>query len=104
MTRLRSGSRSSFAALAKARRGWADGALPRPSGAKPRFHNRGEASVQRRMARRACFPAAVHPEPLVGITADKVFNDFGEFCGVGYYVGLVVMGANQLDGGIKAQN
>jgi hypothetical protein len=46
----------------------------------------------------------VHPEPLFGIFADEGFDDFGEFCGVGYDVGLVVTGANQFDGGVEAED
>src|ERR1035437_6507025 len=52
--------------------------------------------IQPWLAWRAGLPAAMDPEPLVGIAADEVFDDFGEFGGVGYYVGLVVTGANQL--------
>ena len=60
--------------------------------------------VQRRFPWWAGLPAAMDPEPLVGILADEVFDDFGEFCGVGYDVGFVVAGANQLYGGIEAQD
>src|ERR1035437_9827476 len=59
--------------------------------------------VQRRLAWWAGLPAAVHPEPLVGVAADDVFDDFGEFCGVGDNVGLVISCANQLYGGIKGR-
>src|SRR5208282_5623901 len=57
--------------------------------------------IQRGLAWWARLPAAVHPEPLVGIAADEILDNFGEFCGVGYYVGLVIAGANQLYGGIE---
>src|SRR6266403_5863880 len=60
--------------------------------------------IQRWLAFWACLPATVDPQPLIGIAADEVFDDFGEFCGVGYDVGLVITGANQLDGGIEAQD
>src|SRR5271166_2026083 len=56
------------------------------------------------MAWGAGFPAPVDPEPLVGIAADEGFDDLGEFGGVGYYVSLVIDGANQFYGGIEAQD
>src|SRR5208282_3011622 len=48
-------------------------------------------SVQRRLAFGPCLPAPMHPEPLVGITPNDVFDDFGELSGVGDDVGLVVV-------------
>src|SRR5208282_3899582 len=66
------------------------GRARRPS---PHTHTH-TSSVQWRLAWGARFPAAVHPEPLVGIAADEVFYDFRESCGVGYYVGFVIVGAN----------
>src|SRR5580658_1596771 len=50
--------------------------------------------IQRRFAGWAGFPAAMDPEPLVGILADDFFHRIREFRGVGYDVGLVVGGAN----------
>src|SRR5450631_778279 len=70
---------------------------------RPSPHNH-KRSVQWRLTGGTRLPAAVHPEPLVGITADEVFDDFGEFGGVGYDVGLVIAGSDQLDGGIEAQD
>src|SRR5208282_5864347 len=51
-----------------------------------------DRSIEWRLAGGAGFPAAVDPEPLVGIAADEVFDDLGEFCGVGDDVGLVGVG------------
>jgi|KBSMisStaDraftv2_1062788.scaffolds.fasta_scaffold03230_9 hypothetical protein len=45
----------------------------------------------------------MHPEPLVGIAADVVLNDFREQLRVGDDVGFAVGGAGQLHGGIEAQ-
>src|SRR5208282_1529905 len=72
---------------------WGRGSAPSKRGEAPLPHRR-RTSVQRGLAWGARFPAAVHPEPLVGIAADEVFYDFRESCGVGYYVGLVIVGAN----------
>src|SRR5580704_17941455 len=65
-----------------------------------RVHPQGRARVlncglvQWRLPFWAGLPAAVHPEPLIGIFADEGFDDFGEFCGVGHDVGLVIAGTN----------
>src|SRR5208337_2760550 len=74
---------------------------PSPRGPVP---TRPHQLVERRLAWGARFPAAVHPEPLVGIAAGEIFDDFGELCGIGYDVGLVIAGANQFDCRIKAQD
>src|ERR1019366_1202662 len=82
--------------------------LPMGSAVPPRLKAKngsfGSLLVQGRLAGRASFPAAVDPEPLVGIAADEVFDDLGEFRGIGHDIGLVVAGANQLHGGIEAQD
>ena len=44
------------------------------------------------------------PQPLVGIAAHEVFDDLGELCGIGDDVGLKVASADQLDGGVEAQD
>jgi hypothetical protein len=60
--------------------------------------------IKRRLARRACFPAAVDPQPLVRILADEVFYYSRKFCSICYGVGLIIAGANQLYGWGEAQN
>src|SRR6266567_6031826 len=49
------------------------------------------------------LPPPVHPEPLVGIATDVIFNHFREQSGVGDYVGFAVGGADQLYGGIETK-
>src|SRR5271166_595067 len=80
------------------------GRARRPSPHKPRPHTSRPSSIQRWLAWWARLPAAVDPEPLVGILPDDVFDYFREFCGVSRDVCFVIGGADQLDGGTKAQD
>src|SRR5208337_2907502 len=73
-------------------------------GARPHTTTRPTSLVERQLAGWPSLPAAVDPEPLVGIATDEVFDDFGEFRCVGDDVNLVIAGANQLYGGIEAQD
>src|SRR5438128_1921681 len=59
--------------------------------------------VERRLALRTSFPTAVHPQPLVGIAAHVVFNNFGKQCGIRDHVGIIVAGADQIDGRIETK-
>src|SRR5579883_506776 len=59
--------------------------------------------VQRRGAWRAGVPARVDPDPLVGVAADYLFDDFCKAPGVRQDVLLVVSGANKLDGGLELE-
>jgi len=49
------------------------------------------------------FPAAVYPEPLIGILPYIVFYHFGEFLRVGDDVGFEIAGTHQFDCRIEAQ-
>src|SRR5262249_8309071 len=57
--------------------------------------SRNAGSIQRRLARRARFPTAMHPQPLVGILADVVFEDAVKERGVGESIGFTVAAAKQ---------
>ena len=46
----------------------------------------------------------MQPEPLIGITANLVFDDAGEHSGVGDNVRFVIARADQLQRGIEAEN
>src|SRR5579859_5570658 len=59
-------------------------------------------SVQSRLAFGAGFPAAVDPEPLVGILAGVFFDDLVEERGIGQGVGFCVAGRDKLQRGIEA--
>jgi hypothetical protein len=59
--------------------------------------------VQRRRALRTGLPTAVHPQPLVGIAAHVVFNNFRKQCGIRDHVGIIVAGADQINGRIETK-
>src|ERR1017187_10766147 len=60
--------------------------------------------VDWRLAGRAGFPAAVHPEPLRGVAADGVLQYGVEAGGVGGGVGFGVAGLGQCDLGIEVED
>src|SRR5690349_14051176 len=61
------------------------------------------ASVQALLSRRSRLPSAVDPEPLVGVAADVVFENFRHQLSVRNDVGFAVFRADYLHRGIEAQ-
>src|SRR5205807_10488321 len=70
---------------------------------QPQYNFMRPALVQRGLPGRARLPAAMDPQPLIGIVTDEILNDFREELCIGSNVGLIVAGANQLHGGIETQ-